>query len=1344
MKTRLRLLLIEDSSDDARLILNALARHNFEVEHQQVDNAQALGTILQTHAFDAVVADYNLPGFNGLVALQIVRNVDANVPFVLMSGTAGEEIAVQALKLGANDYVLKGNMARLGAVMARELLEAANRSAKLRLQADLSNQKSHFEQVLHTLPTAFFTCDAQGHITMFNDAAVALWGRTPVLGVDLWCGSYRILTTDGRTVQQADFPLVAAFREGRSLSGMELVIERPNGDQRHVRAHPSPIFDLAGNLTGGVNMLVDITDLKRSEQALASSLDTAQALFDESPIAQLLQTPFARINNVNDTFCALFGYRRDEVIGHTVAELALRVDDDLAPPFMQLLRAGGRVDGAELNVRRQDGSIRRVTIFSTPVIVNGETQHLHSFIDITQKRAADLAALLSQKALASVSQGVLITGADRITLSVNHAFELMTGYREAELVGRSCAILQGDLTDAETVKNLRRALKAAQPHGCEILNYRKDGTPFWNELSINPVFDERGQLSHFVGIQRDITQKKEQQAQLKLTAQVFSQAREGITVADASGRIIMVNTAFTQITGYPEDEVVGRNPSLLSSGRHDQGFYESMWKSIDAKGVWRGEIWNRRKDGSEYPEWLTISSVRDDLGQVSSYVGTFSDISEQNAARERIDWLSHFDALTGLPNRALLADRCSHDISAAQREGKPIAMMVMGIDHFKVINDTLSHAIGDEVLKQFAQRITGALRDQDTVARTGGDEFVLILPGDTPEGAGILASRLLRVVAQPYEIDGRTFTVTASIGTAIYPLDGQNFETLFKSAEVAMHQAKQLGRGKHHFFSAAMFESTVAQAALATALHDAIARDQLQLHYQPFADLQTGQIGGMEALLRWNHPELGMVPPSRFIPVAEQSGLIIEIGNWVFTRGCRDLRDWLDHGMRAPRLSINVSPVQFGDPGLLAHIEKSLRQYAIEPDMIYVEITEGALMEDVEHSEMLLRAMKSLGLRLALDDFGTGYSSLSYLKRFPFDKVKIDQSFVRDINTSSEDAVIAKVVISMAHGLGLQVIAEGVETEPQCEFLRANGCDEIQGYFFSRPIAKDAMDLLLAEDRRLPAHLLRVQAKTRTLLLVDDEPNVLASLKRLLRRDGYDILTANSGQEGLDMLSAHPVDIILSDQRMPGMSGVEFLRQAKTRYPDTIRIVLSGYTELQSVTDAINEGAVYRFLTKPWDDAQLRSFIEEAFHHKELADENRQLNLKIRTANHELATSNRQLQEVLGNKQRQIIRSEVNLSVVRDVLQHLPVPILGLDDDGMIAFVNRQAQQLFGESTPLLGDDLAASLPEVEALLNSLREGECSQAQIKDSTYQLQWYRMGEQSTSQGRIVTFTAQREQS
>ena len=862
-------------------------------------------------------------------------------------------------------------------------------------------------------------------------------------------GALTVLRSDRNTL-----PVAETRRPGRLALDTRIIVERPDGNRRHV--------------TAGRPLLIDDT-LSRS-------------MFDGSPVALLLQLPFSLITSANDKMVELSGYPCAELLGRTVDELGLRVNDALGLQVLTRLRNDEVVDGMEMNLRRKDGTKRRVLLSSRTIDVDGVRQHLHSLADITAQKAAMDESHLVQQALASISQGVLISGPDRLTLSVNAAFESMTGYTERELVGQPCSLLQGPDTDPQAVRAIRSALNAGQAFSGEILNYRKDGTPFWNDLSINPVRDDDGRLTHFVGIQRNVSERRRQDSQIRLAAQIFAQSREGVTVTDADNKIVMVNQAFTAISGFSEAEVLGKDPRAMVANAIDEERYHEKWRTIRDTGRWQGDTVARRKDGTTYPESLTISVIRDETGKVCNYVRTFSDLSAQRAANERIERLSHFDALTDLPNRYLLADRCEHDIRAAKRDATPLAMLMIGIDQFKTVNDTLGPAVGDLLLRHFATWLSGSVREMDTVARVGGDEFVLVLPGETAAGAHLLAERLLQSLSQPFDVNATAVTVSASIGIAVYPPDGQDFPNLFKSAQVAMHQAKERGRANIRFFSVDMFQQAVELATLGTALRQAVPRGQLYLHYQPFADLRSGRIGGMEALLRWTHPEIGTVSPARFIPVAERLGLIVDIGVWVLRQACMDARRWRLSGLQVPPISVNLSPVQFRDRALAKHVAAALTEFDMDPASLCLELTEGALMDDVAHSETLMRELKALGVGLALDDFGTGYSSLSYLKLFPFDKVKIDQSFVRGIHANSQDAVIAKVVISMAHGLGLRAIAEGVETEPQCAFMRDNLCDEIQGYFFSRPVPADAMSDLLLENRCLPAHLVRVTTRDRTQL----------------------------------------------------------------------------------------------------------------------------------------------------------------------------------------------------------------------------------------------------------------------
>ncbi len=1078
--------------------------------------------------------------------------------------------------------------------------------------------------------------------------------------------------------------------------------------------------------------------LHRAESDRRMRDEAWDLVFDDSPVAMVLTLPNFSITGVNQSFMALSGFASEELIGRTVNEVGLRVDSKGGRLVRQAFKRHDPISRMEMNLRRRDGAVRVVQLSSKLVTIDGATQWLHLLADVTDLKAAVNEARLTRRALAAVSQGVIICGPDQRILSVNPSFVAMTGYSARKLIGQTCAVLSGPATDLKTLAAMHAALDAGQRFHGEIQYYRKGGTTFWGELSIDVVLDDDGLLTHFLVTLRDISERRSQLAEIQLAANVFALGHEGIMITDASGHILIVNRAFTDITGYTLSDVIGRNPSILSSGRQSGEFYRAMWESVKTTGVWQGELWNRRKDGSHYPEWLTISAMRDDSGSVSNYIGTFSDISAEREANERIRWLSQFDPLTDLPNRSLLTDRCVHDINLASRDGKPLGLLVMGIDRFTLVNDTMGHSVGDKLLRKLANRLRGAIREQDTVARFGGDEFVLVLPGDTLEGCSQLAERLTRLSARSFEINDRVVAITLSIGIAMYPDDGADFETLFTSAKAAMRQAKEQGPGTFSFFNAARFKSALEQAVMSNALRTAIDLHEFHLNYQPFVDLQTGKIGGMEALLRWNHPELGAVSPASFIPVAEASGQIVAIGDWVLRQTCRDIIQWQAAGLQVPAVSVNLSPAQFRDPTLVCKVRGILDEYGVDASGLFLELTEGALMDDVPRSESQMHALKALGVRLSLDDFGTGYSSLSYLKRFPFDKVKIDKSFVWGIHTSSQDAVIAKVVISMAHGLGLRVIAEGVETEAQCEFLRANVCDEIQGYFFSRPIPAPALQTLLTEDRRLPLHLMRQQRKARTLLLVDDDSNVISALMRVLRAEGYQIMTAGSGPEGLEMLARNPIDIIVADQRMPGMTGVEFLRQAKASYPLTIRIVLSRHTELHSVTEAINEGAIYRFVTKPWDDDHLRGLIQDAFLHKELADENEQLNLRIRTANQELASSNRHLQEAVAHKQQELTLGQHDLALMQQALQAIPMPVFALDAQGRISFANDQAQQLCHDRGPVLSHDLAMVLPEIDTVVTRAGTGD-STANIGASRYRVAWRPIGEAQPAGGKIVTLRA-----
>ena len=534
-------------------------------------------------------------------------------------------------------------------------------------------------------------------------------------------------------------------------------------------------------------------------------------------------------------------------------------------------------------------------------------------------------------------------------------------------------------------------------------------------------------------------------------------------------------------------------------------------------------------------------------------------------------------------------------------------------------------------------------------------------------------------------------------------------------------------------------EGPAVSPMLESALRVAMANEQLRLYYQPVIDVATDRITGVEALLRWEHPDWGTLSPRRFLAVAEKSGLMADIGNWVIRSACKDLHSWADAGCAGIRVDLNISPAQFRDPALADRLRQALSEWRFDPRQLCLEMTEATLMQDAERAISQVRQLKDLGIGLTVDNYGSGFLPLNALRRFPLDRIKIGRLLVRDMETDEDDEAIVRAIVSSGRRFAMRTGAEGVENDLQCKLLREMLCDEMQGYLFYRAVPASQIIAHIRDGKALADHMARLEAPQRTLLLVDDEVNIISAVKRLLRSDGYRILTANSGQEALQVLEQNDVDVIVSDQRMPGMTGTELLHVVKNLYPDTMRMVLSGYTELQSVTDAVNEGAIYKFLTKPWDDERLREHIADAFRRKGMADENRRLTLEVRAANQELAKANRQLEELLLQKQQQIKRDAVSLGIVREALQYVPLPIIGLDEEGMIALVNVAAQKLFeAEEGSVLGCDASQVMPTIlESIANAI-DGEVRDATFAGKRFMVVTHGMGKGSESRGKLLILT------
>ncbi len=552
----------------------------------------------------------------------------------------------------------------------------------------------------------------------------------------------------------------------------------------------------------------------------------------------------------------------------------------------------------------------------------------------------------------------------------------------------------------------------------------------------------------------------------KLATSILENTPEGVMITDAQQRIVDVNRAFTTTTGYTRDEAIGKTSSLLDSGRHDDAFYQELSQTLNAEGRWQGEVWNRRKNGEIYPEWLNITAIQDETGTVINYAGIFSDLSSQQQVRKRLHRLAYYDALTELPNRELFYDRLINSIANAKREGNQLALLFLDLDRFKIINDTLGHTVGDSLLKAVSAMLKQCVRESDTVARLGGDEFTIILNAiSNPEGVVKVVSSIFDDLKKPLLLDLNELFVCASIGISIYPDDGDNPNTLLKHADIAMYQAKRSSQKGFQFFEKKMGETINQRLSLVNELRHALKNNALQLAYQPKIDLTNGRFIGMEALLRWQLPDMQWVSPTLLISVAEESGLMLSLGEWVLHQAFTQAAVWVDNGHRNFRMAINLSGLQISRGHLVAQVRELLRQTGLDPHYLEFELTETILMENEKSIIHTLRSLQEMGIHFSVDDFGTGYSSLAYLQRFAINRLKIDRSFIADVMSNKNDAEIVANIINLGHSLNLKVIAEGVENQAQLDYLQQRSCDEVQGFFTGPPVFADQMTQIMSTDR---------------------------------------------------------------------------------------------------------------------------------------------------------------------------------------------------------------------------------------------------------------------------------------
>lgn len=657
-----------------------------------------------------------------------------------------------------------------------------------------------------------------------------------------------------------------------------------------------------------------------------------------------------------------------------------------------------------------------------------------------------------RRILETTQEGFLMTDVDGVLVEVNPAFAHMMQASEAQLLGRSLLDFTRGHNQEQLLDELRRRLRAEQS-SYEIELTRPDGTDLPCKISATPIIDEQEQVSGAFALISDLSSRRQHEAYMRQVLAMFENTAEGVVLTDIHGAIISVNPAFSRITGYSEAEAIGANPSMLKSGRHDADFYRAIWGEVLATGHWQGEIWNRRKNGEIYPEWLTISAVLHEDGKLQNYVGVFSDISHIKRSEAELERLAHFDPLTELPNRALLGAHLGHALDRAKRHDERLAVMVLDLDGFKTVNDSLGHPAGDLLLQRIAARLRAVLREADTVARLGGDEFAIVIESlGQQANPGQIAEKVIEAVAAPLDLQGHSAMVTASVGIALFPDDGKDATALLKAADTAMYASKQAGRNTLRFHHAQMTQAAQLRLSLEQGLRRALENGELEVWYQPQVDMASSMLVGAEALVRWRHPQQGLIPPNHFIPLAEETGLVLPLGEWVLRQACLDAQRWQGQGLDCGKLSVNVAGPQIERGDFFSTVQRILRETAFPPGRLALEITESFLLRNAEQAMAVVSKLNELGIQVAIDDFGTGYSSLSYLKYLRAAKLKIDRQFVRDLPDDKDDAAITRAVIALGHNLGFRIVAEGVETDAQREFLRAEGCEEAQGYLYSKPL----------------------------------------------------------------------------------------------------------------------------------------------------------------------------------------------------------------------------------------------------------------------------------------------------
>jgi diguanylate cyclase (GGDEF)-like protein/PAS domain S-box-containing protein len=1121
----LSVLQVEDNPTDADLTQRYLRQSLPGIQLTQAGTLAEARACLQASAcFDAALLDLKLPDGSGFELLNWIRDRGLPIAVIMLTGAGDQQAAVAALQAGADDYLAK-DLASPASLFAT-LRDACERSQQSRILHSRPLRVLYAEHSAADIDlTRRYLARYAPHIqlTMVADADevlqhLSLHDAQPP-AADVLLLDYRLPGLDALAVVKTlraerglDIPIVIISGQGsEAIAAQALHL----GANDYLVKHPGYLYELPATLEKVQRQV----ELARERSNLQIASERLRHVLATSPVILYrlrLEPDGVRLLWVSGNIQRLLDCTEEQALQAGWWSDHLHPDDRESA----LARLAALCDGGQLThqYRFFDGRGRmrwiqdELRLPRTGEGQPGEVTGIWRDISLAklaeqlqEMRVAVLDGLVSDQPLPAMLKAIArrleaMHPDMRVSILVRDAHDgrlytsaapSLPDFYSAAVNGLEAAVGQGscgtaaatgeaviveDITthpywtayvDVAQRADLRACWsvpfksKTSQVLGTFGIYYAQPRAPLQEEL------DLIGEFARICGL---AVERSQANAALRLAAAVFASTREGVVITDPQPRIISINPAYTAITGYSEADVLDRNPNLMQSGRHDKTFFQAMWGSVLKTGHWQGEIWNRRKNGELFPQLLTISSVYDNEGLTSNYVGVMTDISQLKDTQARIEQLVHHDPLTGLPNRLLLQSRLAHALRAAERQRRGVAVLYIDLDRFKTVNESLGHPVGDELLCALTQRLQPGLRDEDTLGRLGGDEFLLILEGQQrPERAAGIAKDMIQRLEQSFALpSGHEVYIGASIGISLFPQDGASAAELIQHADVAMYQAKQAGRNTYSFYTPSLTREANAKLDLEARLRRAQSQDEFVLHYQPQVQINTGCVIGCEALLRWNSPEQGMISPASFIPLAEETGLIVPLGAWVLSQACAQAKMWHDAGLPDLVMSVNLSARQLRQPDIVASVAAALNGSGLPAEYLKLELTESMIMGQGEQAVALMQELKQLGVHLSIDDFGTGYSSLAYLKRFPIDELKIDQGFVRDIPDDSNDMEIAAAIIGMARGMHLTVIAEGVESEAQRAFLMQQGCHGFQGYLFSRPVpAAEFAQLLAAQEKKI-------------------------------------------------------------------------------------------------------------------------------------------------------------------------------------------------------------------------------------------------------------------------------------